>query len=240
MPNSLLPPNSTALERQVEAVTARIGELPTPLADLWNPWRCPAKLLPWLAWSLSVENWGSDWPEQVQRQVIADSVAVHRLKGTVGAVRRAIGALGASIELVEWWENGGEPHTAELVAYAGKNLDPSGNTVLTAELQRTLWQVVEATKPVRSHINFRVGVALGAGVKLAAGAAAKIYSRQQYRCRLPEEKLDTAAAVGGAAGCVVVGRRPGKLSARQGIAARAHLVGAVGGLVVNRNTMGVS
>ncbi|WP_218789976.1 phage tail protein I, partial [Klebsiella pneumoniae] len=25
--------------------------------DLWNPWKCPVKFLPYLAWAFSVDRW---------------------------------------------------------------------------------------------------------------------------------------------------------------------------------------
>jgi phage tail P2-like protein len=92
--NSLLPPNATPQEAAIEAATARIGEVPVPNATLWNPATCPAALLPWLAWALSVDEWDGTWPEARQREVIAASVAVHRRKGTRGAVVAALAAAG--------------------------------------------------------------------------------------------------------------------------------------------------
>jgi phage tail P2-like protein len=92
--NSLLPPNATPQETAIEAATARIAEVPVPNAALWNPATCPAALLPWLAWALSVDEWDGTWPEERQRAVIAASVAVHRRKGTRGAVVAALAAAG--------------------------------------------------------------------------------------------------------------------------------------------------
>ncbi len=99
---SLLPPNANEQERAIEAATARLGEVPVPLADLWNPERCPVSWLPWLAWALSVDEWDSAWSEQTKRDVIATSVDVHRHKGTVGALRKALVAIGYThVEILE-------------------------------------------------------------------------------------------------------------------------------------------
>lgn len=87
---SILPPNSTDLELALEAATARIGAVPVPNATLWDAANCPAAFLPWLAFALSVDDWNPDWPEATKRAVIAASVSVHRRKGTVGAMRRAM------------------------------------------------------------------------------------------------------------------------------------------------------
>ncbi len=90
MSSVLLPPNSLPLERAIAASGAGIDALPVPIRDLWNPWKCPAAVLPWLAWAVSVDDWDVNWGEDAKRQIIADSVTVHRHKGTRGAVRRAL------------------------------------------------------------------------------------------------------------------------------------------------------
>jgi phage tail P2-like protein len=51
-------------------------------------------LLPFLAWAFSVEEWGSDWSQETKRETIANSVLVHRLKGTLAAVRFALASAG--------------------------------------------------------------------------------------------------------------------------------------------------
>ncbi len=91
--SELLPPNSTALEHRLADGQRHFSELPVAIRHLRNPASCPAPLLPFLAWELSVNEWNPDWGEDVKRRVIADSVRVHRRKGTRGAVRRALEAI---------------------------------------------------------------------------------------------------------------------------------------------------
>jgi phage tail P2-like protein len=67
-------------------------DIPNP--HLWNPATCPAALLPWLAWALSVDEWDDAWTEATKRAVIAASVEVHRRKGTVGSIKKALAAAG--------------------------------------------------------------------------------------------------------------------------------------------------
>lgn len=102
-PASLLPPNATPQERALDlAPAAHLGAIPRPISRLWNPQTCPAALLPWLAWALSVDDWDADWPEQIRRDVIADSIGLHRVKGTLASVRRALAAAGyGAAEVVE-------------------------------------------------------------------------------------------------------------------------------------------
>lgn len=99
---SLLPPNSTPLERALEGASQRLDAVPVPIDTLWSAGRCPAPLLPWLAWSLSVDTWEADWPETVKRAVIAASFRVHQRKGTVASVREALAAAGfGAVEIIE-------------------------------------------------------------------------------------------------------------------------------------------
>jgi phage tail P2-like protein len=102
MVDSLLPDNATEAELAIEQSTARIVSAGAPLRPLWNPETCPAELLPWLAWALGVDEWEASWTDERKREVIAASVDVHRHKGTVAAVRRAIAAAGlGDAQLVE-------------------------------------------------------------------------------------------------------------------------------------------
>lgn len=143
----LLPANATDQERALSEATARIDGIDVPIADLWNPQTCPAALLPWLAWALSVDVWDATWTEAQKRSVIAASVAVHRIKGTRGAVVRALDALGYDVSLVEWFEGApkGEPYTFRLaVEVDNRGVDES--------LYSTLEQVVQRAKNVRSHL----------------------------------------------------------------------------------------
>lgn len=110
MSESMLPPNATELEQRLVEAT-RFDGLPAPLRDLWNPDTCPADLLPWLAWSWSVEHWESDWTEAQKRAVIGDAVYMHRHKGTLGAVKRALSTLGYRAEVSEWFDHDGNPYT---------------------------------------------------------------------------------------------------------------------------------
>lgn len=94
MRETLLPPNATQEERGIEAATARLGKIPIEISRLWNPETCPADLLPWLAWALSVDQWDSDWDERTQRAVIEQSAKTHRYKGTLSSIRSLLRGLG--------------------------------------------------------------------------------------------------------------------------------------------------
>jgi phage tail P2-like protein len=92
--SNLLPPNATAQEHALDDSMARLGAVQIGIVKLWNPQTCPANLLPWLAWALSVDEWDETWSEQQKRAMVAASYDVHSHKGTPYAIRRALAALG--------------------------------------------------------------------------------------------------------------------------------------------------
>jgi len=129
-------------------------------------------LLPWLAWACSVDIWDDDWPEDTRRRVIADSYSVHSVKGTVGAVKRALAALGAEAELVEWFNQlpPAAPYTFALTTFAQPYT--ASALALDATGQRQVIDTVWRAKNVRSHPTIRMGGSFGAGLGLASSATA--------------------------------------------------------------------
>lgn len=89
----LLPPNHTTLEAAVSLSMASTLN-PETIRHLWNAQTCPVGLLPWLAWSLAVNEWDDQWQAHIKRKVIAESVSIHRQKGSVASVIRALSAAG--------------------------------------------------------------------------------------------------------------------------------------------------
>jgi phage tail P2-like protein len=164
----LLPPNASLLEKNLAEVSA--VNLPISLADHWHPERCPKALLPWLAWALAVDHWDSDWSEAIQRQCIANSITIHRQKGTVAAIERVLGTLGVKAELQEWFEYGGQTYTFQLTAWI--DFSAPERFLLCPVTYRQLQQAINHVKPVRSHYQFRVGVAGNAGLGMVGSIQA--------------------------------------------------------------------
>ncbi|MNQ44252.1 Phage tail protein [compost metagenome] len=144
---TLLPSSATALERAVAAADARISDTPTPLRDVWNPYACPADILPWLAFAYAVDEWDDKWSIEVKREVIAKSLEIKRTKGTPGGVQRALEAMGLPAQIQEWFQQSpaGDPYTfrvrieAEQIGFTAYQL---------AQVRR----VIEAYKNKRSHL----------------------------------------------------------------------------------------
>lgn len=144
--NSLLPPGSSALERRLAQACSGISDLNVPLRDLWNPWKCPAKFLPYLAWAFSVDRWEETWTETAKRQAVSDAFWIHQRKGTVAAVKRVIEGLGYSMTIEEWWEVADPAGTFRLEI----DLNDIGITEpMITELER----IIGDAKPVSRHIS---------------------------------------------------------------------------------------
>jgi phage tail P2-like protein len=166
---SLLPANSTPDERAIEAATARASSLDVPIGDLWNPRTCPAALLPWLAWALSVDTWDAAWPEAIKRRVIANSPAVHRAKGTRAAVAAALDGLMVKAGIIEWWQPGGSGVAGTFIirAYASARWS-EGAPLITPALTDAIKAMVTASAPVSRPFTLQVGVAASADMGVAA------------------------------------------------------------------------
>lgn len=142
---SLLPHNSTLLERAIEAATTE--SITAPLRVLYNPDTCPAHLLHQLAWAWSVDRWDENWPEAIKRSVIRSAFYVHSRKGTIGALRRVVEPLGYLIEVKEWWQTAPEGQPGTFALQVGV-LDQG----ITEEMYDELTRLIDDAKPVSRHL----------------------------------------------------------------------------------------
>ncbi len=167
MADVLLPPAAKPLERALAQACAAAEDIQMLIGDLWSPADCPSELLPWLAWAMGVEEWDGRWSDEQKRAAIAASIPIKRYRGTIGAVRRALDALGFGVEVQEWFAQipAGDPYTFQLHLL----IDQVGCDM--ADLDRMI-QLVERTKNIRSHIqSININLFSTAGTNAAAVAA---------------------------------------------------------------------
>ena len=124
--------------------TARVGDVGAPLRDVWNPATCPSHILPWLAWAMSVDNWDANWSDEQKRATIAASVAVHRVKGTIGALNKALGAVGYKVQVED--RITGLPYRFRL------NVDLEGQELADDTPLDVAESIALRVKNVRSHL----------------------------------------------------------------------------------------
>ncbi|MBB5864815.1 phage tail P2-like protein [Xanthomonas arboricola] len=163
------------MERALAAVTERLEAIPLPYPDLWNPDTCPAGHLPWLAWTLSVDDWKADWSDAVKRSRLRSAMAIQRRKGTANSVRMVVESFGGAVAIREWWqqEPRGQPHTFELAL----TLTGADGQSASARFVEEVIAEVERTKPVRSHFTFTQGFQAEARIGVLAVARVAVYCR---------------------------------------------------------------
>ena len=194
-PASLLPINSTAQERAIESAVTSGTNLELAIAEQWRPETCPTSLLPWLAWSLSLDEWDEGWSEQTQRNMIKQAAAVHKVKGTVGSVKRALAGLGVTLEFIEWFEQDVDltlapihsttPHTFVFIAWVNAQAYSSNAVVLDQSLYDAINRVTNKVKPVRSHFDFLVGAKINGDIRLGSASAGWLQSRRLTKETIP-------------------------------------------------------
>ena len=142
-----MPGNACDLERQAALALAQIQRVPIPLRQLWNPDTCPTPLLPYLAWSLSVDRWDGNWSDATKGAAIRASFFIHSRKGTLGALRRVVEPLGYLIEIIEWWQTApaGVPGTFALKVGVLE-------TGITEEMYQELTFLIDDAKPRSRHL----------------------------------------------------------------------------------------
>ncbi|HCB1364686.1 TPA: phage tail protein I [Klebsiella pneumoniae] len=173
MMNSLLPPGSSALERRLAQACSGISDLNVPLRDLWNPWKCPAGFLPYLAWAFSVDGWDEGWSEREKRTVISESFQLHQHKGTIAAIRQVVVKMGYSFSIEEWWEVADPAGTFRLEV----DVNDIG---ITSQMLDELTRLINDAKPVSRHlaqfnISTRVRGNIHVGSTLCSGDIISIY-----------------------------------------------------------------
>lgn len=128
---SLLPPSTSPLERNLERVMRH--HLPVPIRQLWSIEDCPDAMLPWLGWSLGVDFWHlADTPRK-RRDLIKNALAWHKKRGTPWAIKQALATFGYEVEeLIEQAQ-----YKQQWEAAGGRFLDGSWDL---SENNRLYWE----------------------------------------------------------------------------------------------------
>jgi phage tail P2-like protein len=145
---NLLPPNASPTEKALCESVTPLFNTPFDITFLYQPAACPTSLLPFLGWSVSVDNWNESLSESQKRHAIATSIDVHRKKGTRAAMNTALDSLGFDVSFKEWFE---QAPLASPFTFSVK-VDVQDKPFIEREL-RLLEQTIAATKNARSHLS---------------------------------------------------------------------------------------
>lgn len=159
--HELLPKSSTPLERDLADVIAPIlGEY--SYAALNDPQLCPVNMLGWLAWSRHVDTWGDNWAEDRKRKVITEAPLVHRRKGTLGSMRRAMRAAGFGEFSItrkgrRFQHNGklkhnGQSKYAQQTEMSWAQYEVAFHSLLTSDQLKIATQILNVTAPARNEL----------------------------------------------------------------------------------------
>ena len=110
----------------------RLDELPEAVIDL-------------LAWQWHVDFYEPSMSLETKRQLVRESIAWHRLKGTKAAVEKMVQAVFRGGVVTEWFEYGGEPYHFRV--------DILSAPQITAENTTRLLNVIDASKNIRSWLD---------------------------------------------------------------------------------------
>lgn len=106
-----------------------------------------------------------------RRRLIRESIALHRRKGTLWAVKRALALSGIAATLTEWWQEtpAGAPFTFTVDIAAGQ---PAAIEEDAFEAAR---RHVDEWKPVSRHAGFRIAAACMSSAAIAACGTALMH-----------------------------------------------------------------
>jgi phage tail P2-like protein len=156
---SLLPINLTELLKNIEESGCKITELEAKNKYVFNVDLAPENILPWVAWGFSVDDWNDAWEVDIKRNIIKTSLTLHRQKGTIGSLKKALSAFNfVDIKIEEWFEYGGNPYFFRVyfdIPYAGFDIN------ILPEIAK----VIQNTKNARSHLeSFKPYLSSGSAV----------------------------------------------------------------------------
>lgn len=177
---TLLPPNATSLERALEQVMARIGEIDAPIDTLLDPATIEADWLPWLAFGLSVDGWDADWSDSQKRAAVAGSIALHRIKGTRASVETVLSRFDQLAQLIEWHEAipRAVPHTFEihLPMVTGTGVAAGGRRTRAAFAEAIIREV-SRVKPLREHLTLVQSIIARGSIGIQGAARVATFTR---------------------------------------------------------------
>jgi len=113
MPMSMgLDPNVRAVLAATDIFWHQIAAAIPTLGVLATIDQQPEEVVDRLAYDFHVDYYDADWPVERKRDIVINSIRLHRIAGTRGAVDDLIASIwGDRASVSEWWEYGGEPGT---------------------------------------------------------------------------------------------------------------------------------
>ena len=147
----ILPPNLLADKQIYAAARALDDELQKITAATRNALLLPRldelseDVIDLLAWQWHVDFYEPSMSIETKRQLVRESIAWHRIKGTKAAVEKMAQTVFKGGVVTEWFEYGGEPYHFRIDVLNAPNM--------TEESRERLLAVVNASKNTRSWLD---------------------------------------------------------------------------------------
>lgn len=97
-----------------------------------------------LAWQFHVDFYDPTLPLSKRRELVKNSYAWHKRKGTKSAVNELINTVFGDGDVQEWFEYGGDPGTFRVI---------TSNTAITNEDAQQFLSALDSVKNARSHLD---------------------------------------------------------------------------------------
>jgi len=193
MSKSLLPINASQLLKDLESSSLKATSLEALNRYVTNPDLAPDNILPWLAFSVSVDDWSDNWPKVIKREMIKNSISLHQIKGTKRAIKKALEIIGVAGEIVEWWELNPRmtPHSFNITAYLNDNINEYADVIIGLDTQKKLINLIENVKPARSHFNFKLGARFESQISYGVSSKVKQFVNLSFASELPKFRSES-------------------------------------------------
>lgn len=191
IPPELIPPGVN--DARSRAFAAALGEVlagfSTSALLIQDPWTVPASLLPAMTLEAGLSEFVSPgMREELVRELIAAAPEIHAMTGTVAGARRALEAVGISVQWTQWFQmmppGGHDTHRVFLflddTIIAGEEIFAPANQAATA-------RIIRATQRWSQDIEAHHGVLFPGPIYLGATAQAELlWAVHPYLLEPPE------------------------------------------------------
>ncbi|WP_417693677.1 phage tail protein I [Pseudomonas sp.] len=174
---SLLPANSSPLERALDLGFARLLErIDPPFPELMNASQTPSAFLPYLAADRSVSEWDAAASDLEKRLTVSLSWQIQRQAGTRQALNHAVESLGFTPHVTAWYEQQphAHPYSFDVQAIIGQGW-ASGD-------HNRLIQRINAAKSERDQVTITVVHQTAGGLAAAAVLHGPLSDGELFLC----------------------------------------------------------
>ena len=174
----LLPPNATEYELALSRTLSRISDIDIDYSSLKDADRCPAKLLPLLAYDTGVDYWDNDWPEDIKRRVIKGTPEAKQLYGTDPGIEFLLSLVGIKATVFHWHQQApeGTPGTMIVRVAYEDGIDTSETGLIAQKQKETAHALIDISKRHSLHYSIEEAV----GLTVESGQAITQTSTSQF------------------------------------------------------------